>query len=43
MIVAEHVVALSPALHCIVIDSASVFGVGECIEEVRVEEVHPID
>lgn len=44
VIVAEHIVALRPALHCVVIDGLSPLCVlGKCIEEVCVEEVDPIN
>ena len=43
MIVTEHIVASGPLLDRVVVDSTAPFRVlGQCLEEVRVEEEHPI-
>ena len=43
VIVIKDVLASGPALDRVIIDSTAPFRVlGQCLEEVRVEEVHPI-
>lgn len=43
MIVAEHIIALCPTLHSIIVDSVPFAGIfGERVEEVCVEEIDPI-